>query len=178
MLARISAGWARIELAAAALLAVAVSVLILLNVVTRSMGAAIFWVDELAVYAMVWMTFLASSAAIHYGSAVSVTILKDALSPWLQSLTLGFVDILVFVFALAMLWFCWRWFLPLDLMRAGFDVEAFQGETFNFIYSEPTSTFRFPKFWVWLVMWLFAGGTFLHGLNNLLNRFILGRAAS
>ena len=57
MIGRISAGWARVELTLAAFLAVSITVLILLNVVTRSIGAALFWVDELAIYAMAWMAF-------------------------------------------------------------------------------------------------------------------------
>ena len=57
MLYRLSAGLARVELWCAAFLAVCITVLILLNVVTRTAGNALFWVDELAIYAMVWMTF-------------------------------------------------------------------------------------------------------------------------
>ena len=63
MIGRISAVWARLELTLAAFLAVSITLLILLNVVTRSMGAALYWVDELAIYAMAWMTFLGASAA-------------------------------------------------------------------------------------------------------------------
>jgi len=48
MLFRLSAAWARIELWTAAGLAVCVTRLVLLNVVTRSLGAALVWVDELA----------------------------------------------------------------------------------------------------------------------------------
>lgn len=43
MLFRISALWARAELWCAAALALVVTLLILLNVVTRSMGNALFW---------------------------------------------------------------------------------------------------------------------------------------
>jgi TRAP-type C4-dicarboxylate transport system permease small subunit len=168
MLAWLSYHWARVELTAAAILAAAISVLILLNVVTRSIGMAIFWVDELAIYVMVWMTFLAASAAVHYCDSVAVTLVRDKLSEKYSILLAKFVDVIVFAFALALIGFCWRWFMPFDLMRAGFDTQAFQGETFNFIYSETTRTLPFAKFWVWLVMWLFAGGMTLHSLNNLL----------
>ena len=47
-------------------MAVGVTLLILLNIVARYFGAALYWVDELAIYAMVWMTFLGASAALHY----------------------------------------------------------------------------------------------------------------
>ncbi len=151
----------------AALLAVCVTLLILLNVVTRTAGHALFWVDELAIYAMVWMAFLGASAALHHRSAVAITLLSDAAAPSLRLLIRKLVDIIVFLFALAMLWFCWRWFLPLDIARAGFDVTVFQGNTFNFIYAEPTSTLGVPKYLFWLVMWLFALGATLHSTMHL-----------
>lgn len=167
MIGRLSARWARIELTLAALLAVSISVLILLNVVTRSIGAALFWVDELAIYAMAWMTFLGASAALHYGHAVAVTILTDTLAPTIRRAAARLVDLIVLAFALFMVWFCWLWFSPLDLARHGFDTRAFQGTTFNFIYAEPTTTLGIRKFWVWMVMWAFSFGSTLHSLANL-----------
>ncbi|PWJ16962.1 TRAP transporter small permease [Jannaschia seohaensis] len=167
MLMQLSARWAQVEIAAAALLAVSVTLLILLNVVTRSLGAALYWVDELAIYAMAWMTFLGASASLHYGNAVAITVLTDALPAAAARLAARIVDVLILVFALFMLWFCWRWFAPWQLAQAGFDVMAFQGATFNFIYAEPTTTLGIPKVWVWSVMWLFAGGATLHALANL-----------
>ena len=168
MLNRLSALWARIELWCAVLLAVAVTLLILLNVVTRYMGAALFWVDELAIYAMVWMTFLGASAAIHHRRSVSITLLTDNSPQHLKPIVLKAVDLIVFAFAIAMLTFCWRWFSPLELVRAGLDTLVFQGRTFNFIYAEPTSTLGLPKFLFWLVMWLFALGATLHSTTHLL----------
>ena len=170
MLFRLSAAWARIEIWAAAALAVCVTVLVLLNVVTRSLGTALFWVDELAIYAMVWMTFLGASAALHHRNAVAITLLPDALPPNMLPVIRKSVDVVVFFFALAMFWFCWRWFLPLELMRAGFDTTIFQGRTFNFIYAEPTSTLGVRKYLFWLVMWLFAIGATLHSTMHLVGR--------
>lgn len=170
MLFRLSAAWARIELTCAALLAVCVTGLILLNVVTRTAGNALFWVDELAIYAMVWMTFLGASAALHHRNSVSITLLTDAVPDPVRHIIDKVVDIIVFAFALAMLWFCWRWFLPLGIARAGFDKTAFQGSTFNFIYAEPTLTLGLPKYLFWLVMWLFALGATLHATMHLLSK--------
>ncbi|MEX0276188.1 MAG: TRAP transporter small permease [Ruegeria sp.] len=170
MLYRISAFWARIELWAAGLLALVVTVLILLNVVTRTAGNALFWVDELAIYAMVWMTFLGASAALHHRSAVSITVLRDAVSAPAKQVIDKCVDVIVFAFAVAMLWFCWRWFLPLDIAQSGFDTAAFQGQTFNFIYAEPTLTLGMPKYLFWLVMWLFALGATLHSAMHLFGK--------
>jgi len=177
MLFRISAAWARLELWGAAVLALAVTLLILLNVVTRTMGNALFWVDELAIYAMAWMTFLGASAALHYRSSVSITLLPDALAPSYHAIIRKVVDVIVFLFALGMLWFCWRWFRPLDLARAGFDVIVFQGQTFNFIYAEPTTTLGVPKYLFWLVMWLFTFGATLHSLMHLVTPYNKEQAA-
>ena len=167
MLRSASAVWARVELTTAAALAAVISLLILLNVVTRSLGAALYWVDELAIYAMAWMAFLGASAAFHFGHNVAVTILTDALPPGPRMVIAKLVDVIVLIFALLMIWFCWRWFSPLELARQGFDVKAFQGATFNFIYNEPTTTLGIKKVWVWSVMWFFALGTTLHSLANL-----------
>ncbi|NRB02130.1 MAG: TRAP transporter small permease subunit [Rhodobacteraceae bacterium] len=170
MLFRVSAAVARVELWGAAFLAICVTFLILLNVLTRNLGQALFWVDELAIYTMVWMTFLGASAALHHRNAVSITLLTDAVSPRGRAILHKIVDVIVFAFSLAMLWFCWRWFLPADILSAGFDVTKFQGATFNFIYAEPTLTLGVPKFWFWLVMWLFALGAILHSTMHLLSR--------
>lgn len=168
MLYRLSSAWARVELGAAAVLAGCVTLLILLNVVTRNIGQALFWVDELAIYAMVWMAFLGASAALHHRSSVSITLLTDAVPPGARRLIGRAVDLLVLAFALAMLWFCWRWFRPYELAQAGFEIMRFQGGTFNFIYSEPTLTLGLPKYLFWLVMWVFALGATLHALAHLL----------
>jgi len=167
MLFRLSATWARIELGCAAVLAVCVTLLILLNVVTRTAGNALFWVDELAIYAMVWMTFLGASAALHHRNSVAITLVTDAVPAPVRQAIVKLVDIIVFAFALTMLWFAWRWFMPLEFARAGFDAQAFQGRTFNFIYAEPTLTLGVQKYLFWLVMWLFALGATLHSAMHL-----------
>ncbi len=162
-------------MAVAAILAVAITCLVLLNVVTRAMSASIFWVDEAAIMAMTWMTFLAASAAVHFGHSVSVTLFTDMLPSGAAHAARRAVDVIVLTFAALMLWFCWRWFLPLDLLRAGLDTTAFQGETFNFIYAEPTLTLGIRKFWLWLIMPIFALGLTLHAIANIARPWTPGR---
>lgn len=169
MLYRASKAWARIEIFLAAIMAASVSGLILFNVVTRATGNAVYWVDEAAIYAMVWMSFLAASAALHYRNAIAVTVLNEFLPTTARHWLARFVDLTVFVFALLLAWVCLRWFMPLELIAAGGDVKAFQGNTFNFIYAEPTNTLGFKKVWIWLVMVAFSFGTLLHSGANLLN---------
>ena len=167
MLRTLSAFWARCELSCAALCACAVTLLILLNVLTRALGMALFWVDELAIYAMVWMTFLGTSAALHYGHSIAITILTDMLPVPIRYIMAKLVDVIILIFAVAMIWFCWRWFSPLELIAYGFDIEQFQENSFNFIYAEPTSTIGIKKYLVWSIMWLFALGASLHSVANL-----------
>lgn len=167
MLYRLSSAWARIEIGLAAVMAASVTGLILLNVVTRAAGNAIYWVDEAAIYAMVWMTFLAASAALHFRSSVAVTVVGELSGAAVKRFLGRLVDVAVLAFALAMVWVCWQWFMPHELARAGWDIKAFQGNTFNFIYAEPTNTIGLPKVWVWLVMPVFALGATLHATANL-----------
>ncbi len=167
LLHRVSAGWARVEIFVAALMAGAVTGLILLNVVTRSMRRSIYWVDEAAIYAMVIMTFLAASAAIERREAIAITLIVDVLNPSLQRVFWIFVDAVTLLCAVLLLWFCWIWFQPDVLWRTGFDFRDFQRETFNFMYREPTSTLGMQKYWFWLAMPVFALGLFLHALSNL-----------
>ncbi|KPQ20313.1 MAG: Tripartite ATP-independent transporter, DctQ component [Rhodobacteraceae bacterium HLUCCA24] len=114
------------------------------------------------------MTFLAASASIHDRSAVAVTLVPDMLGGGARRALRIAVDAIVLAFALLMAWFCWRWFRPDVLIATGFDTRAFQQETFNFVYAEPTNTLGIPKIWVWLVMPLFTLGLILHAVHNLI----------
>ena len=49
------------------ILAAALVLLILLNIVTRAADAALFWVDELSIYAMVWMALLFHGGGVRRG---------------------------------------------------------------------------------------------------------------
>lgn len=168
MLTFISDRLVRVEMGLAAIMAAAVTLLILLNIATRSLGMAIYWVDELAIYAMVWTTFLATSVALKRRQVVAVTLLVDLLGPrsrsWIQVLS----DLMILTFAVALLVLCWRWLDPATFAGVGFDIKAFQGETFNFVYSEKTNTIGIKKIWPWLILPLFSISLSVHALNNML----------
>ena len=161
-----SAVWARLEIVSATGFAGAITALILLNVVTRAFDQSIYWVDEAAIYAMAWMTFLAASSSIHYGHSVAVSLLLDFATGRMARVITRCADACVFIFAVAMVFFCWRWYRPDALIAAGFDLAAFQGNTLNFIYAEPT-TLGINKAWIWLVMWAFSFGVLFHSTANL-----------
>lgn len=168
VLSTLSRRLAGVEEAAAGLLAAAVAGLILLNVATRTAGAALFWVDELAIYAMVWMAFLGMSITLQRRSGVSVTILTDALPPRLHRAAALLVDGISLAFSLFLLWLCWCWYDPATLASVSYSVDAFVGETFNFIYREPTQTIGIEKYWIWLIVPLTGAAMTVHALANLL----------
>lgn len=176
ILSTLSRRLAGIEAAAAGLLAASVAGLILLNVATRSAGAALFWVDELAIYAMVWMAFLGMSITIQRRTGVSVTILTDALPPKLRRTTALLIDAVVLAFSVFLLWLCWRWYDPVTLASLSYSVDAFVGETFNFIYREPTQTIGVSKYWVWLIVPFTAAAMTIHAATNLLEALRIPRA--
>lgn len=167
MLSRLSDRLAYLEEIVAAALAAAVTLLILVNVAFRAAGSPLYWISELAIYAMIWMTFLIASAVLKRRQSISVTLLSDLVPGFGHRLLMAAVDLAVLLFAVLLLWLCWRWYQPLALAQAGFDFRAFQGETFNFIYAENTSTLGIRKFWVWLIVPWFALSLTFHGLVNL-----------
>lgn len=156
----------RAELVLACTLALMIAVLILLNIVTRSMGQAIYWVDEAAIACMVWMGLLGASISVASRNTIAVTLVPD-LAPALRRTLTICVDCCVLIFAAVLLVLVWKWFDPVGLMRSGFDTQAFAGNTFNFIYTERTTTLGIPKYLLWLIMPIFAVCLTVHALNNL-----------
>lgn len=159
---------ARLETIVAGLLALCIVLLLLLNVVTRTFGMPLFWVDELAIYAMVWMGFLGASLAIHYRQHIAVTVCIDFLPIGLHMFMLVIVDVLILVLFVVLTVFVWQWF---DLV-AVFQVESLSdvgSQTFNFIYDEPTTTLGIRKFWFWLILPVFCIFTIIHSIKNLID---------
>lgn len=150
-----------------ALLTAVLVLLILLNIVTRSAGAALFWVDELAIYTMVWMALVGASVMVRMRLGIAVTIVTDLLPRGVKRAVARVADAILLVVAVALLILSWIWYDPIGLVRAGFDLDRFALETFKFIYTEPTNTIGIPKFWVWLAVPLMAFAMSVHALANL-----------
>lgn len=158
----------RLEKPVAAGLAAVLLLLILLNIVTRAAGAALFWVDELAIYTMIWMALVGASAMVRMRTGVAVTLVTDLLPPALRRAGTRLVDALLLFFAITLLVLCWQWYDPIALIESGFDFDLFAQSTFKFIYSEPTNTIGIRKFWIWLAVPLMAVNMTIHALANLL----------
>lgn len=142
--------------------------LILLNVGTRYAGRPIYWIDESAVYAVVWLTFIGASAMTRLRLDFAVSMLTDKLSESLRRKAKVVATTLVVVFAVSLCAMCWVWMDPVGIASAGFDAREFAAATFNFLYTERTQTLNWPTWVLYLILPVFAVSMTLHGLANLL----------
>jgi TRAP-type C4-dicarboxylate transport system permease small subunit len=165
---RVSNAIASVEKRLVTLLAAALVLLILLNIVTRAAGAAIFWVDELAIYTMIWMALIAASLMLKLRIGVAVTLMTNLLPRGFRRGIARLVDAILLFFALVLLVLSWQWYDPVALIKSGFDLDIFRQTTFKFIYSEPTNTLGIGKFWVWLAVPIMAIAMSVHAVANLL----------
>ena len=166
-LIRASNSLVRLEKLVISGLAAALLLLILLNIVTRAAGAAIFWVDELAIFTMIWMALIGASVMVRLRAGVAVTLVTGLLPSGARRAVARVVDAITLVFAVILLVLCWHWYDPVALAQSGFDFDAFAQATFKFIYSEPTNTIGIRKFWIWLAVPLMALSMTLHAAANL-----------
>lgn len=142
--------------------------LILLNVVTRYSGASLYWVDESAVYSVVWLSFIGASAMTRLRLDFAVTLLTDHLSPSGVRLARIAADLGVVAFALLLAWMCWLWLDPAGIASAGFDAKAYAARSFNFVYTERTQTLNWPTWSLYLILPVFSVTMIIHGLANVL----------
>lgn len=142
--------------------------LILLNVVTRYSGVALYWVDESAVYSVVFLTFIGASAMTRLRLDFAVTILTERFSPRGVRIAKVAATAIVLLFGLTLLWLCVLWLDPAGMARAGFDAKELAARTFNFIYTERTQTLGWPVWALYLIMPVFALSMTIHSAANLL----------
>lgn len=142
--------------------------LILVNVATRYAGAPIYWIDEAAVYTVVWLAFIGGSAMCRLRMDFAVTLLSERLGPaGARRLKLA-AGTGVLVFALALVGMCWIWMDPVGIVRHGFDAREYAARSFNFLYTERTQTLNWPTWVLMLVLPLFASTLTLHATANLI----------
>lgn len=142
--------------------------LILLNVVTRYSGVPIYWIDEAAVYTVVWLTFVGASVMTRLRMDFAVTMLTDQLGARAAKAIKGVATACVLLFGAAMLWMCWQWMDPIGIARYGFDAKEYAAESFNFLYTERTQTLNWPTWVLQLILPIFSATFSVHALANLL----------
>lgn len=146
----------------------AIAALVLTNVFTRMVGVTIAWIDELAVLCMIMAGFVGASLMLRFRMDPAVTLLHDALGTKATRVLKVIVAVLALGFGIALLWMCWRWFNLPGLIAAGFDVRTFEGQTFNFIYTEVTPVMQLPSVIFFAIVPWFALTLSVHALANLL----------
>lgn len=154
------------------------SALILLNVVTRYSGMPIYWVDESAVYSVVWLTFIGASAMTRMRLDFAVTLLTERLPAAGAAAARVLSSAGIVSFGLLLAWMSWLWLDPVGIAQAGFDAKVFAGRSFNFIYTERTQTLNWPTWILYLIMPVFALSMTLHGLAVLFEDLGLAPRAS
>lgn len=164
LLMALSLGLLRLERVAIMGFMFLLAALILLNVVTRYSGMPIYWVDESAVYSVVWLTFIGASAMTRMRLDFAVTILTERLPPAGVAAARAISSAGIIAFGLLLAWMSWLWLDPVGIAQAGFDAKAFAGKTFNFIYTERTQTLNWPTWVLYLIMPVFAVSMTIHGL--------------
>ncbi len=143
------------------------SALILLNVVTRYSGYPIYWIDESAVYSVVWLTFIGASAMTRMRLDFAVTMLTERFSERGAAIFRVIATLGVVLFGISLGVMCWLWLDPVGIAQAGFDARDYAGQSFNFIYTERTQTLNWPTWVIYLIMPVFALSMTLHALANL-----------
>ncbi|CAN1524286.1 DctM TRAP-type C4-dicarboxylate transport system, small permease component [Rhabdaerophilaceae bacterium] len=141
--------------------------LVLLNVTTRYLGRSIYWVDESAVFSVVWLTFIGASAMTRLRLDFAVQMLTEKLSEANRRRAQIVSTVSVTLFGLLLGWMCWLWLDPAGIVTAGFDAREFSARSFNFVYSERTQTLNWPTWIIYLIMPIFAVSITIHGLANL-----------
>lgn len=163
----LSGRWLRLEHRAIQGLMFLLSALILLNVATRYAGRPIYWIDESAVYSVVWLTFIGASAMTRMRLDFAVTMLTVRFSERGAAIFRIIATLGVLLFGIGLLVMCWLWLDPVGIAQAGFDAREYAGQSFNFIYTERTQTLNWPTWVIYLIMPLFALSMSLHALANL-----------
>ncbi|WP_116003688.1 MULTISPECIES: TRAP transporter small permease [unclassified Simplicispira] len=158
----------RAERAALTVLMGLLVLLILLNVVTRYSGTPIYWVDEAAVFTMVWLTFVGASVMTRLRMDFAVGLVSDQLPPGGAKVLKVIATLGVLVFALALVWMCWVWMDPRGIAAAGFNAKDYAEASFNFIYTEHTQTLEWPTWVLQLILPLFSLTLTVHAFANLL----------
>ena len=157
----------RVEHRAIQALMFLLSALILLNVVTRYTGYPIYWIDESAVYSVVWLTFIGASAMTRMRLDFAVTMLTERFSQRGAAIFRVIATVGVLLFGIALGVMCWLWLDPVGIAQAGFDAREYAAGSFNFIYTERTQTLNWPTWVIYLIMPIFALSMSLHALANL-----------
>ena len=163
----LSSALLRFERGALTALMTLLVLLILLNVVTRYSGIPIYWIDEAAVFTMVWLTFVGASVMTRLRMDFAVGLVSEQLPPRGAKAMKVLATFGVLVFSLALVWMCWVWMDPRGIAAAGFNAKDYAEASFNFVYTEHTQTLEWPTWVIQLILPIFSLSLTVHAIANL-----------
>jgi TRAP-type transport system small permease protein len=166
-LSRLSAGLSAVERLILRLLIAVLALSVLMNVLLRMIGITLAWADEVGVYSMVLSGFVGASLMLRARIDPAVLLLHEFLPARAVRLLRMTVSALSALFGVILLYLCLRWFDPIQMISVGFDVNAFQAATFNFIYTDRTAITGTPAYLLYLIIPYFALAITIHALTNL-----------
>lgn len=106
----LSLGLARIELFICQALIISFASLLLVNVLLRyTLSAPMYFAEELAIYILIWMAFLAISVTIARQDMIALTFVIDHAPPALRRIIDVTVDLIVLCMLAALAWVSWTW---------------------------------------------------------------------
>ena len=129
----------------------------------------IYWIDESAVYSVVWLTFIGASAMTRLRLDFAVAMLTERLPARGVFICKIASTCGVVFFGLALVCDV----LAVDGSRRhrralDFDAKEFGAQTFNFLYTERTQTLNWPTWVLYLIIPIFGVTMTIHGLANVL----------
>ncbi|MFY0991702.1 TRAP transporter small permease [Halomonas sp. C05BenzN] len=152
-LTRASRWLAQLEQLLCSLLIIAFSALLIVNVIGRYVfSSPLFFAEELAVYILVWMAFLAISVAIHHDQHVRLTMLVGMLPARLQRLSYWLTELICLAVLAALLWYSIGWIRSPSM---AFDIAI---------------TLDWPKWHFYLIVPIFCATGIFHILARLPDR--------
>lgn len=152
-LTRASHWLAQLEQLLCSLLIVAFGVLLIANVIARyAFDSPIFFAEELAVYILIWMAFLAISVAIHQDQHVRLTMLVGQLPASLQRLAYWLTELICLALLAVLLWYSIGW---IRSPSVAFDIAI---------------TLNWPKWYFYLIVPIFCATAIFHILARLPDR--------
>ena len=166
-LSKLSAGLSVLERIVLRFLIAVLALSVLMNVLLRMIGITLAWADEVGVYAMVLSGFVGASLMLRARIDPAVLLLHEFLPPRACRVLRISVSALSAIFGTLLVYLCLRWFDPVQMISVGFDINAFQAATFNFIYTDRTAITGTPAYLLYLIIPYFAVAITIHALTNL-----------
>lgn len=166
-LSRLSAGLSAVERLFLRVLIATLALSVLMNVLLRMIGITLAWADEVGVYSMVLSGFVGASLMLRARIDPAVLLLHEFLPARAVRLLRITVSALSALFGVILIYLCLRWFDPIQMISVGFDINAFQAATFNFIYTDRTAITGTPAYLLYLIIPYFALAITIHALTNL-----------